>query len=124
MKTIKVAEATGPALDWLVCEAAGLFAAYRQFRGGKAFLKVWGVAKNSHLHPSTNWAQGGPIIDREKIDFRWLAKQQEWCCYMHQHAIDGFVKAVGFGPTPLIAAMRCFVASKPGKTVEVPEELV
>ena len=28
-----------------------------------------------------------------------------------------------FGPTPLIAAMRCYVASKLGDEVEVPEEL-
>ena len=29
-----------------------------------------------------------------------------------------------FGPTPLIAAMRCFVASKLGDEVEVPNEIV
>jgi len=29
-----------------------------------------------------------------------------------------------FGPTPLIAAMRCFVASKLGDEVDVPEELL
>ena len=28
------------------------------------------------------------------------------------------------GPTPLIAAMRCYVASKLGDEVDVPEELV
>jgi hypothetical protein len=27
------------------------------------------------------------------------------------------------GPTPLIAAMRCYVASKLGDAVEIPEEL-
>jgi hypothetical protein len=29
----------------------------------------------------------------------------------------------GYGPTPLIAAMRCYVASKLGDEVELPEEL-
>ena len=29
----------------------------------------------------------------------------------------------GRGPTPLIAAMRCYVASKLGDEVEVPDEL-
>ena len=29
-----------------------------------------------------------------------------------------------FGPTPLIAAMRSYVASKLGETVEVPDELI
>jgi hypothetical protein len=28
-----------------------------------------------------------------------------------------------YGPTPLIAAMRCYVASKIGLEVEIPEEL-
>ena len=30
----------------------------------------------------------------------------------------------GYGPTPLIAAMRCYVASKLGDEVEVPVELL
>jgi len=29
----------------------------------------------------------------------------------------------GKGPTPLIAAMRCYVASKLGDEVEIPQEL-
>lgn len=28
------------------------------------------------------------------------------------------------GPTPLIAAMRCFVASRLGDEIEIPEELL
>ncbi len=30
----------------------------------------------------------------------------------------------GMGPTPLIAAMRCYVASKLGDEVDIPEELL
>ena len=39
---------------------------------------------------------------------------------------DGKAKSYGhaFGPTPLIAAMRCFVASKLGDEVDVPDELI
>jgi len=29
----------------------------------------------------------------------------------------------GYGPTPLIAAMRCYVASKMGDEIDVPTEL-
>jgi hypothetical protein len=32
--------------------------------------------------------------------------------------------AYGLGPTPLIAVMRCYVASKLGDTVDIPEELL
>lgn len=64
----------------------------------------------------TDWAQGGPIIEREAISLtqfsdypKWTAKHPESLC------IDG--------PTPLIAAMRCYVASELGDEVDVPEEL-
>jgi len=117
---MKTSELTDPALDWAVCEASGFFAGYTQFRSGRAFLKVYGVARNSHLHPSTNWAQGGPIIERELIamspylytDDAWQATlatpDKHYCAY---------------GPTPLTAAMRCFVSSKLGDEVEIPKEL-
>jgi hypothetical protein len=91
-----------------------MFKAYTQFRSGKNFLKVYGVARNKHLHPSTDWSQGGPIIERERISIthqvgRWAAQTDD----------DLFA----YGPTPLIAAMRCYVASKLGDEVEIPEEL-
>ena len=67
--------------------------------------------------PSTDWAQGGPIIEREKIALdtwgdEWLATR-----------IEGSAISEAIGPTPLIAAMRCYVASKLGDEVEVPNEL-
>lgn len=72
------------------------------------------------FQPSTDWMQGGPIIERENIsitstDFAWWECEEGWYahigdCYAH-------------GPTPLIAAMRCYVASKLGEEVEIPTEL-
>lgn len=64
---------------------------------------------------STLWAQGGPIIERERITI--------------SDALDQWVAGLKgtlswFGPTPLIAAMRCYVASKLGGEVEVPDELI
>lgn len=73
---------------------------------------------------STCWNKGGPIIEREHYDHRWLPKQQEWCVYRVRHGVDGHVIGSNFGPTLLIAAMRCFVASKLGDEVDVPKELV
>jgi hypothetical protein len=69
--------------------------------------------------PSEAWAQGGPIIYREKIDI----------CNHHGtdevSAIIWFpIKHVSTSTTPLIAAMRCFVASRLGDEVEIPEELI
>ena len=117
---MKTSELTGEALDWAVCEASGFFAGYTQFRSGIAFLKVYGVARNSHLHPSTNWAQGGPIIEGEQILIQPEICKEGCGNAWSAIAIDGFEE---FGPTPLIAAMRCYVASKLGDEVEIPEEL-
>ena len=66
---------------------------------------------------STNWAQGGPIVEREKIDITTTIQDPAGAW---RAAVDarGYV-----GDTPLIAAMRCLVASKLGDEVEVPEEL-
>ena len=71
----------------------------------------WGLTLYS---PSTNWVEGGPIIEREEIcvlaPVRGLWRSRK----------EGRTQ---YGPTPLIAAMRCYVASKLGDEVEVPEEL-
>ncbi len=119
---MKTAELTGAALDWAVCEAAGMLKAYPQFRSGKAFLKVWGVAKNTHLHPSTNWSQGGPVIEREGISPKHWG--EDWDTPWSAAKTTGHYEGdLHFGSTPLIAAMRCYVASKLGDEIEIPEEL-
>ncbi len=96
-----VSELTGDALDWMVAKCEGVVLEY-------------GLTDDERY--STNWAQGGPIIGRVKIDTayendRWFAYESLGdCC-------DPSV-----GPTLLIAAMRCYVASKLGEEVEVPDE--
>lgn len=74
------------------------------------------------FHPSTDWSQGGPIIGRERILFRGV--------YGEVQAINAFFYATGSegrnvtGPDHLIAAMRCYVASKLGDEVDVPDALI
>lgn len=65
---------------------------------------------------ATSWAQAGPIIEREKI--RLDPRETEWKA---QSWLDDYPKDF-FGSTALIAAMRCYVASKLGIVVEIPEE--
>lgn len=69
---------------------------------------------SSNFHPSTDWAQGGPIIERERIH---VYAGPQWTAGIKP---GQFV----YGPTALIAAMRCFVASKLGNEVDVPEDLL
>lgn len=117
---IKTAELTGAALDWAVakCEGDG-FAIQRP------------ELLSSGFRPplfSTRWAQGGPIIERE-IGNLWKNNKLDpnepdvWTAAAYHKAPDGTLLYYEDGPTPLIAAMRCYVASKLGDEVEVPEEL-
>ena len=67
------------------------------------------------------WKYGGPIIDSLKgFELKlWLESRRKDCCEAHIHNYEG--DWIAFGPTPLIAAMRCYVASQLGEEVEIPE---
>lgn len=110
---IKVSEATGTALDWLVAKCEGLTIGSATKSGVYTQEERW-------FQPTTDWAQGGPIIERERIQLR----------VDYDEAIFSvrWIKDLGYGPrsdgpTSLIAAMRCFVVSKLGEEVEVPDGL-
>ncbi len=150
---IKVSEATGPVLDWMVakCEEHNFVVVYGRgacrFPGVQAYNKRGGYElmplrlastlktaadadypgvffrETRYWVPSTDWSQGGPIIERIKgFQFKqWLECKPDTCCEAHIHNYEG--DWIQFGPTPLIAAMRCYVASKMGDEVEVPDEL-
>jgi hypothetical protein len=66
---------------------------------------------------STDWSQGGPIIEACMIDVGTY--RGAWRAARHV----GSAPTYGYGPTPLIAAMRCYVASKLGDEIELPTEL-
>ena len=129
MKTIKVSEATGPALDWLVATCEG----YTEYDPETDKLlpprKEYGWVSLFDLNYSTDPAQAYPIIDREGIGFFCNRTAKIGARYKPDAGADWRAFALNkhgehfFGPTPLIAAMRCYVVSKLGKTVEVPEEL-
>lgn len=97
---IKVSEATPLQLDYMVGYALGLVA------------KLHGV-----IPFSTDWSQGGPIIERELIETTRGGAYAEHFWEATRNSITAY------GPTPLIAAMRCYVVSKLGDEVDVPEKL-
>ena len=63
--------------------------------------------------PSTDWGIGGPIIERERLCVAFTSGG--W-----RGLMSGDNQFPSFGPTPLIAAMRCFVAGKLGEEGELP----
>ena len=136
MKTIKVSEATGPVLDWLVAKCEGAFDLQRRecFHNRPWFFYMRDddepdIVRHTYLNeyePSTDWAQGGQIIDLEKIQtsFGHGLRGDLWFAERHRnYAMGRDTASQQYGPTPLVAAMRCYVASKLGDEVEVPEEL-
>lgn len=77
--------------------------------------------------PSDNWQDGGPIIEREqisltaaefreRIDSQWRA---ELLGALLGRAFGGRDHAAAIGRTPLIAAMRAYVASKYGDEIDL-----
>ena len=117
---MKTSELTGYQLNYAVAIAEGMDAKGVVYAWqGQAKLKIQRSTVPCEYDEVTfnyagDWAQGGLIIERENIclwteGYDWEAKQygvwEEW------------------GPTPLIAAMRCYVGSKLGNEVDVPEGL-
>lgn len=120
---IKVSEATNNQINWLVAKIEGHQSRCEwMIKSGwaewQSYESAWG---NPIPNYSTNWAQGGPIIEREEIDvvFRPGDKLPGFWDAYSKYAYSGFPS-----PTPLIAAMRCYCASRLGDIVEVPEELL
>lgn len=116
---IKTSELTGAALDWVV---ANLVESDGRLRSA---LGRFSVKVGRQFNPSVNWSQGGPIIDREKITTGPYSgeREGEWQAYIGWDAEKYDPLFAEDGPTPLIAAMRAFVASKLGDEVDVPEAL-
>jgi hypothetical protein len=122
---MKTSELIGPALDWAVREA--LLKTIPQPELGLLIHQV------GYGHPakpySTDWAQGGPIIERENI-FTYPSdllghgfSASKWKQPLDVKIGNEFICKVDYAPTRLIAAMRCYVVSELGDEIEIPEEL-
>lgn len=167
---MKTSALIGPALDWAVAKCEGktlVFFDEYFIRNGIASGKSQGrVNSMLDFQPlkgkwcwlnslgggvaiydySTNWSQGGPIIERENITLiransqyiegkcvpLWFAETDKWVGHNITTGYEGeyfdpcfMVDEAGgcYGSTPLIAAMRAFVTKKFGDEVEIPEEL-
>lgn len=86
------------------------------------------------FQPSTNWVDGGPIIERELLIVTPYPYENrcgmsvQWAAARDLYGMIAGYTSIGpgqdpkryVGPTPLIAAMRAFVASKLGEEVELP----
>lgn len=111
---VKTSELTGAALDWAVAKCEGLLAfGYRT--DGERFAVEDSDGNIEGFMPSTDWSQGGPIIEQQGIAL-YLYGDYQWNAHV------GGRESVG--PTALLAATRCYVVSELGDEVDVPDDLV
>ena len=118
MKTtsIKTSELIGHSLNWAVAKAD------QPIYSDNALI----LSVQSGYAPSSNWIQGGLLIEREKITVGcsddtcviWDAYKREFL--FEKDGLDAY----STGPNPLVAAMRCYVTSKLGEYVKIPNELI
>lgn len=104
----RVRELEGVELDYWVARAAGHSA-----------IIVFGVihvsAQQVPFSPSSEWGHGGPIIERERISVMRYSRFPGDLAWGASASPDAEAMT---GDTILIAAMRCYVASKFGDEVE------
>lgn len=127
---MRVSELSGAMLDYWVARAEGIeHPPYlRKMSPNCCLVPRDTIDKDDGCHarnwvafePSTDWAVGGPIIEREEISLEPHAN------YKPNDTSDMWDATIFFsggcqdtkeGDTPLIAAMRAYVASKFGDDV-------
>lgn len=128
MKQVLVSESSGRLLDWLVAKCDDFeYEVYdyvsRQWACREGVPKKWA--------PSTDWAQGGEIIEVAGIGVSVKLRNDRsyprsgWMASLLTPGVSGspgFLQSSS-GPTPLVAAMRCYVQARFGKVVEVSDEI-
>lgn len=129
MAKVETEKLTGAALDWAVSIATGLKPGdlYINNGGGKQYIYIFRKTRDEDgnltghymtgpdLLFSSKWEAAGPLIERERISLLYL--YDKWGAGNREETNQ-------YGSTPLIAAMRCYVASKLGDKVEIPNKLM
>jgi len=130
MIEVKTAELEGKALDWAVAMSEGATNFYFDTVScwwftldGRDRVLSSGWSEKQNYCPSTDWRYGGPLIDKYKVDLFPTDPVMPKAVITPDLSEPHFYFRQ-FGPTPLIAAMRCLCAAKLGDTVMVPKELL
>ena len=116
---IKTADLIGPALDWAVAKCESVEVEYINDGVTRCLLRYH---HSPVYRPSVDWTISGPLIERERIEVGPTFSGTVWIANYSNKPIGK--KGWSSGPTPLIATMRCFVESRLGDEVDVPEELL
>lgn len=134
---IETNKLTGVALDCAVALAEGgtglhfdTVASWWITIAGREVTFSMGWSDSQRFRPSHEWAHGGPIVERESIcvmppTVRRIGKERHAFPVNYWRAMvttdENEFAIHGRGTTPLSAAMRCYVASKLGEEIEIPD---
>lgn len=120
---VPISDLAGAALDWAVAVACD----EEPMHIRDSEPRLWNEDHSFGYSPSTDWAQGGPLIEKHKVATIEMGEPLEWYALIGisfdiGNNLCGEVEATG--QTPLIAGVRAICAAKLGPTVSVPSELV
>lgn len=119
---VKVSKLSGQALDWAVAESVqcdeiqigehGICCIYEMADGSGCWTNIYS--------PSTDWSQGGPLIERFRVTVSPYWPSGMFCASSAAADSNNYV----VGENYLVAACRAIVSAKLGDEVEVPEALL
>lgn len=115
---VQTSTLAGAALDWTVAQVEGIEVAIAEPHYGTDW-RVYRPESGGKYSPSTDWAVGGPLIDKHVRQLKFYAGEYAETAWRGE-TCDGW----GEGPTPLVAACRSILAAEVGDTVQVPKELI
>ena len=100
---MKVSYLSGPALDWAVAICEGRTDVRVDPDDGE-------LVGQSEFDYSTDWAQGGPIIEREKITVGpYWREESDYCAYWEYPYDDDPPTALGNTPPNCSYALLCSI---------------
>jgi hypothetical protein len=127
---LKTSELIGDALLWAVATCEGYTNLHKIKGQGRwphepqlAMMpprREYGAMELWEIGSDSDWEFFGPIIEREWVSVEKRDNELHWSATLR---FANGNRTRERGPTALIAAMRCYVASKLGDEVEIPEEL-
>jgi hypothetical protein len=135
---IQTQELIGEPLNWAVATCEGFVNLHQHQLKGHYEVPTFVLAMSrpdndlhwiefSEFNYNLDWSKGGPIIEDESISIQMAYPAEDgnpalWYAAAFSHCVEA--PAHAHGPTPLVAAMRCYVLSKLGDVVDVPGDLL
>lgn len=119
MTTVKVRQAQGLVLNWLVVKSRGLRPVLKgnwietHHRDGE------GVNYVDYHHPITEWDYAGKLIEDKQIGLTYDREEKRWL------ASDLFdIQLATHDPNPRVAVSQMYVLLTLGNEVEVPDDVL